>query len=259
MDVVVLVKQVPDTASNIEIAGDGQTIQLENIKWVMNPYDEIAVEAALRLRDEKGGGSVTILSFGPKRSQEAIRTALAMGADKGILINDPEPYRVDTHTTASVLATALKQIPYDIVFSGARSVDHDNFQTGSAVAQMLDIPQITQVIGLEMGDKSLTCTQITEGGQFVRTCPVPALITTQRGLNDPRYPSLPGIMKAKKKPLEIKELADMGIDEPLAINSRMLSLEFPKPRKAAQMIQEETVKESAARLVQILHNEVKAI
>jgi electron transfer flavoprotein beta subunit len=182
-----------------------------------------------------------------------------MGADRGILINDGEPYRVDTHTTAAVLAAALKQIPYDLVFTGARSVDYDNFQTGSAVAQILDIPQITQVVELEMGDQSLTCSQITEWGQFKRTCPMPALITTQRGLNDPRYPSLPGIMKAKKKPLEIKELTDMGIDEPLAVNARMLSLEFPKPRKAAQMIQEETIKESAARLIHILHNEVKAI
>ncbi len=139
MEIVVLVKQVPDTESLIEIAGDGVSIKTQDIKWVMNPYDEIAVEEALQIREAQGG-AVTVVSMGWDKAVETIRTALAMGADKGIHINDPAAQGSDALATARILSAALKDIPFDLIIAGHRAVDEDNFQVAAAVAEFLDIP-----------------------------------------------------------------------------------------------------------------------
>jgi electron transfer flavoprotein beta subunit len=262
MEIVVLVKQVPDTESLIQIAGDGVSIKTADLKWVMNPYDELAVEEALRIKEAQGG-TVTILSMGPAKTVETIRTALAMGADKGIHINDPAAEGSDPLATAKILAAALKQIPFNLIIAGMRAVDGDNYQVASAVAEFLGIPQITQVIKKEISGDTIRFHQVVEGGTAVIEAKLPVLFTTQRGLNEPRYASLPGIMKAKKKPLETKTLANLGVDAgSVGAQHRKVKIAALKPpptRKAITMIPGEDPVTLAANLVKKLHEEAKAI
>jgi electron transfer flavoprotein beta subunit len=262
MEIVVLVKQVPDTEALIEIAGDGVSIKTQDIKWVMNPYDEIAVEEALQMRDAQGG-SVTVVSMGPAKAVETIRTALAMGADKGVHINDPAAEGSDPLATARILAAALKELPFDLIIAGHRAVDEDNYQVASAVAEFLGIAQISMVIKTELADGKIKCHRTIDGGVVVVEAALPALFTTQRGLNDPRYASLPGIMKAKKKPLEVKTIADLGIDAATvgAANRKIkvAALNFPPQREAVRMIEGEAAANKAAELVKVLHEEAKII
>lgn len=262
MEIVVLIKQVPDTEALIQIAEDKVSIKTANIKWVLNPYDELAVEEALRIREAQGG-TVTILSVGPQRTAEAIRTALAMGADKGVLIDDPAAEGSDSLATARILSAALKEIPYDLIIAGQRAVDDDNYQVGSAVAEFLNIPQISQVIKEEISDGKIKCERVIEGGTVVVEASLPVLFTTQRGLNEPRYTSLPGIMKAKKKPLDIKTIADIGVDSgtvgPANAKVKTIALNFPPERKPGRMIEGDSVAAMAAELVKALHEESKVI
>jgi electron transfer flavoprotein beta subunit len=262
MDIVVLVKQVPDTEALVQIAGDGVSIKKDDIKWVMNPYDELAVEEALRIKEAKGG-TVTILSVGPQKAQETIRTALAMGADKGIHVNDPKAEGSDSLAVARILAAAIKNVPFNVIIAGQRGVDEDNYQVGAALAEFLGIPHVSLVVKAELLDGKIRCHRVIEGGTVVVEAPLPALFTTQRGLNEPRYASLPGIMKAKKKPLEVKTLADLGI-EPATVGSAgrkvvVKGLRLPPQRQAVRMITGETPEAVAAELVRVLHDEAKLI
>jgi electron transfer flavoprotein beta subunit len=262
MEIVVLLKQVPDTESLIQISGDGKSVKTDDIKWVMNPYDEFAVEEALRIKEAQGG-TVTILCMGPQKATEAIRTALAMGADKGIHINDPAAEGSDGLATAKALAAALKDIPFDLIIAGMRAVDEDKYQVGSAVAEYLGIPQVSQVVKQEIADGKITCHSVIEGGTVVVEAELPALFTAQRGLNEPRYASLPGIMKAKKKPIDVKTIADIRIEpgEVGAANAKVKIkvLNYPPERTAVKMIEGESTQEQAAALVRILHEEAKLI
>jgi electron transfer flavoprotein beta subunit len=262
MDIVVLVKQVPDTESLVQIADDRVSIKKQDIKWIMNPYDELAVEEALRIKEARGG-SVTILSFGPEKAIETIRTALAMGADQGVHIKDPAAEGSDSLATAKLLAAALKDTPYDLVIAGHRGVDEDNYQVAAAVAEILGIPQVSMVNKVEVSDGKITCHRTIEGGTVIVEASLPALFTTQRGLNEPRYASLPGIMKAKKKPVNVKTVADLGVDASLVGAAhrkvKIKSLNLPLQRQAVRMIQGEAAAAKAAELVRILHEETKII
>ena len=213
MNILVCLKQVPDTETQIKVAPDGISIATDNIKWIMNPYDEYAVEEALRLK-EKFGGEVTIIGAGPTRVTESIRTALAMGADKGILVDDPAITGSDSLGIAKILSAAIKDLDYDIILCGKQGMDDDYGIVGSLLAELLGIPQISVVIKLEVSEDASTikAQREVEGGSLVIESPLPALITAQKGLNEPRYASLPGIMKAKKKPLDVKTIADLGLD-----------------------------------------------
>ena len=262
MEIVVLVKQVPDTESLIEIDGDGISIKTQDIKWVMNPYDEIAVEEALQIRDAQGG-TVTIVSLGPDKAVETIRTALAMGADKGIHINDPAAEGSDPLATARILAAAVKENSFDLIIAGHRAVDEDNYQVAAAVAEFLDIPQVSMVVKAELADGKIKCQRTIEGGTVTVEAALPALFTTQRGLNEPRYASLPGIMKAKKKPVDVKTIADLGIDSATAGAAnrkvKIKALSLPPEREAVKMIEGESAQEKAAELVRVLHEDVKLV
>jgi electron transfer flavoprotein beta subunit len=262
MEIVVLVKQVPDTESVIEIASDGVSIKREDVKMVMNPYDELAVEEALRIKESQGG-TVTILSMGAQKAQETVRTALAMGADQGVLISDPAAEGSDALATARILAAALGQMPHDLIIAGMRAVDEDNYQAASAVAEFLGIPQISMVVKAEVTDGKLRCERSVEGGTVTMETPLPALFTAQRGLNEPRYASLPGIMKAKKKPLEVKSLSDIGVD-PATVGQAarkvvVRALRYPPQRQAARMIEGDSPQAIAAELIKVLHEEAKVI
>ncbi|MEE8400247.1 MAG: electron transfer flavoprotein subunit beta/FixA family protein [Desulfobacterales bacterium] len=260
MEIYVLLKQVPATDSQIRIADDGVSIRTDDLRLVINPYDEFAIEEALQLKAIHEG-TVTVISVGTDKTQEAIRSALAMGADKGIQIEDPALAGCDALTTAKVIAATLQPLSFDLVIAGHRAVDDDNFQVGPAVAEYLDIPHIPFVIQETVADGKITCHRTIDGGTIVLESSLPALLTTQRGLNEPRLPSLPGIMKAKSKPLEVKGLADIGLDaetlgEPL---TRILSLNLPPERKAGRIIEGESPEEKAVALVEALHGEARVI
>ena len=263
MNIIVCLKQVPDTETQIKIAPDSKTIVEDDIKWIMNPYDEFGVEEALRLK-EKFGGEVTVVGLGPKRVTESIRTALAMGADKGVLISDTALDGSDSLATAKALAAVIKDLPYDLIFTGQRGVDEDNGLVGAAVAEFLGIPQISIGVKVEVAEdgKSVKVHRPIEGQTLVIESSLPALITAQKGLNEPRYASLPGIMKAKKKPLETKSIAELGLspDEVgvQAAKVKITAMELPAERQAGRVLEGET-SDKAKELVRLLHEEAKVI
>ena len=250
MNIVACVKQVPDTEAVIKVKPDGSGIDESGIKWVMNPYDEYGLEEALRLK-EKFGGDVTIVSLGPARAMETIRTALAMGADKGIHISDPALDGADAYVTASALAAAIKAIPHDIIFCGQRAIDDDSGQVGSALAELLGLPQMTIITKVDIEGSTIKVIKPIEGAQLLIQSSLPCVVTAQKGLNEPRYASLPGIMKAKKKPLEEVALADLGVA--VASRTKVLKVEPPASRKAGLRVK--TVDE----LVDKLKNDAKVL
>ncbi len=264
MNIVVCMKQVPDTESKIKINPEGTGIDTEGIKYVMNPYDEYAVEEALKLK-EKFGGTVTIVCAGPSRATEAIRTALAMGADDAIHLNDPAFEGSDSLTTARILAGAMKDLKYDLILAGKQAVDFDCSQVFACLAEILDLPYTSVVTGLEVAEdlKSATAKRETEGGiQEIINVKLPAVIAAQKGLNEPRYASLPGIMKAKKKPIKEINLATLGMDtsEVGERGSKLKTINYslPPEREAGKKIEGEP-KEIVVQLVTWLHSEAKFI
>ena len=262
MNIIVCLKQVPDTESQIKVASDGKSIVTDDIKWVMNPYDEFGVEEALRIK-EKHGGEVTVVGLGPKRVTESIRTALAMGADKGILVSDEALEGSDSLATAKALAAAVKDLEYDLIFTGQRGVDDDLGVVGAALGQLLGIPHVALVVKADISEdaKSIKVQRPVEGQTLVIESNLPALLTAQKGLNEPRYASLPGIMKAKKKPLDEKTLADLGLDaaEFGAGGRKLKIIEMTPPpqREAGKIVEGETPQEKAAELARLLHEEAK--
>jgi len=264
VNIIVCLKQVPDTESQIKIGSDEKSIVTDDIKWVMNPYDEFGVEEALRLK-EKFGGEVTVVGLGPKRVTETIRTALAMGADKGVLISDDALEGSDSIATAKALAAAIKDLDCDLIFTGQRGIDDDTGIVGAGIAEFLGIPQLSLIVKVDVAEdgKSVTVTRPVEGQALVIESSLPALITAQKGLNEPRYASLPGIMKAKKKPLEEKTLADLGLDASEfgegARKVKILAITPPPERAGGKIIEGETPQEKAAELAKLLHEEAKAV
>lgn len=256
MEIAVLLKQVPATESLIEIADDGTSIKTDGINWVMNPYDEMAVEEALQIRDAVGG-AVTVFSLGPEKAVEALRTALAMGADTAVRI-DPEDKVLDGLAVSKVLAGELQKGAFELIVAGHRAVDDDNFQVGPAVAELMGIPHISMVINQEIADGKIRCTRTIDGGTLVLETALPALITTQRGLNEPRYASLPGIMKAKKKPIDTRALSETGTD-PGDPKVKTIAMQLPPQRTAGQIVEGDTAADKAAALVKALREEAKVL
>ncbi len=258
MNTVVCIKQVPDTETLIKIQGAG--IVQDGIKWVMNPYDEFAVEEALRQKEKMAAGAVTVVSRGPDRAIEALRTALAMGADTAVHINDGAYYeKADPAATAAALAAAIKGMQYDAVFVGKQAIDDDSGQVPAMLGELLGIPVVTMVIKLEVAaDKSkATVTREVEGGQAVLEVSLPAVFSAQKGLNEPRYASLPGIMKAKKKPVDVKTAAALGVtDAPKTVIKEM---SLPPARQAGQKIAGDDAAAKAKELARILHEVVKIV
>ncbi len=263
MNVAVLLKQTPDTESVIRIASDGKGVVTDDLKWIVNPYDEFAVEAALRLK-EKHGGTVTVISWGPQRVVESVRTALAMGADSAVLIDDPALEGADSLGVAAALAAAVKEINPDVVLCGSRAVDYDMAQRGPMVAEFLGWPHLALAVSIESDGSSVTVERPIEGGKVVLESSLPVVVTFggSHAVWNPRYASLPGIMKAKKKPLAVKKLADLGVDasEVGTAKIRMTSLEMPAQRAAGKVIDGglDTVGK-AVELVRALHEEAKVI
>ncbi|MCM2280530.1 MAG: electron transfer flavoprotein subunit beta/FixA family protein [Bdellovibrionaceae bacterium] len=258
MKVFVCVKQVPDTETKIKIRADGNGIDTIGIKWVMNPYDEIAVEEAIKMREGGKATHVTAIGLGPKaRVSETLRTALAMGADDAIVIDAPED--VDSFSTAKALAAAIRaEGEYKFVLTGKLAIDDNQSSVSQMVAEFLGIPHTTVVSKLEYADNQVTAEREVEGGsREVVQLSLPAVVAANKGLNSPRYASLPGIMKAKKK--VIKELALGSLDTGEGdIRVRFQNFQLPPEKPAAQIIPGD-VATATATLVRLLREEAKVI
>ena len=248
-----------------KIAPSNRAIATGDIKWIMNPYDEFAVEAALRLK-EKHGGTVTVLSYGASRVIETLRTALAMGADDAVLIDDPLMKDSDFLRVTGTLAVAAKQANPDIILIGSRSVDYDQGQRGAILAELLGWPHIALAVSLECDGSKIKVERPIEGGKVVIESPLPVLVTLggSHAVWNPRYASLPGIMKAKKKPLAVKKLTDLGLlatdFAPELARIRIISLEMPPQRAPGKIVGDGLeLADKARELVRVLHEEAKVI
>ncbi len=212
MNIAVCIKQVPASESKIKPAANGVEIDWEGLSYVVNPYDEFAVEEGLRIKELAGGGVVTVITIGPVKAAEALRTCLAVGADNAIHVNDPHLQGGDVHTTALVLATVLKRASYDLILFGKQAIDDDMGAVGIQVAERLGVPHVAVINALTFtADVKAVAHRQIEGTIEVVETTLPALFTCQKGLNEPRYASLPGIMQARKKPLTTLTIADLGL------------------------------------------------
>lgn len=202
MNIAVCVKQTPDTTTQIKISANKSVVE-DGIQWIINPYDEFAIEEALQLA-EKHGGEVTIISLGPARVEKTIREALAMGAQKAIRVN-AEEIPSDPGVTAAALAEVLKQGNYDLIFTGRQAIDDDHAQIPSRIAQLLDVPCATVIVELNIDGNSASGLREVEGGHERVSFSLPAVVGANRHLNEPRYRSMRGIMQAKRIPIEVVE------------------------------------------------------
>jgi electron transfer flavoprotein beta subunit len=250
LKIAVCIKRVPDTETRIKPAADGKLIDEAGVKFVLNPYDEFAVEEALRRRDAAGGGEVVVVSLGSDAAQETMRTALAMGADRGVLLRS-EARLPDALGVARVLAEELRAGGYDLILFGKLAVDDYNHAVGPMVAELLGLPCVTAVTALALEEGSGSAEREIEGGVEVIEFRLPAVLTADKGLNEPRYPALKGIMAAKKKPLEVKpvELVSSGIE--------VLELAMPAERKAGRIVGEGP--DAVPALIEALRHEAKVL
>ena len=265
MNSIVCLKQVPDTEAQIRVKSDASTVVLDGIKFIINPYDEYGIEEALQIKEKSGSGEVSIVCLGPDRSVEAIRTGLAMGADKAVHIDDPAFDGSDALVAAKALSEQIKTMEYDVLFCGKQAIDDDQSQVGVALAEYLNLPHASLVTKVEVADdkKSVKVNRQIVGGEEVIEMPLPCVITAQKGLNEPRYASLPGIMKAKKKPLTPVKAADLGMDAGAigvaGSKTKMGNFTSPPQRTAAKIIEGESPEERAANLAKALREEAKII
>ncbi|SFT20026.1 electron transfer flavoprotein subunit beta/FixA family protein [Paenibacillus sp. BC26] len=270
MQVVVLMKQTFDTEEKIELVGGA--VSEHSVKYIINPYDEYALEEALRLRDTHGG-SVTVVSCGPERAVEALRTGLAMGADEAVHISD-EGLQGNDRAIAAALAAVVKSLQPDLLLAGLFAVDRGAGSVALQAAELLGLPHASAALKVEVrdggagnaksgaawaGSGGLTAVveRDTEWGLETVEVPLPALITAQQGLNEPRYPSLPGIMKAKRKPLKQVTAAELGLGaDDLAPRTERVALLAPPVRAAGRKLAG-TPGEQAAALADLLQREAK--
>ncbi|MDR0357004.1 MAG: electron transfer flavoprotein subunit beta/FixA family protein [Clostridiales Family XIII bacterium] len=256
MNIIVSVKQTFDTEAKIALNAEGK-ISDDGVTLVINPYDEFAVEEALKLK-EKFGGEVTVVCAGGEKAQEAIRTALAMGCDKAVRVDISGLEDADEWVVAEVLAKAVSELPYDIVLSGRIAVDDGSSQVAVRLAEALGIPSVSSILKLEIEGDTATATREIDGGAEVIEVKLPALFTAQKGLNEPRYPSMMGIMKAKKKEIATKGLADIGFGEVPAAKMSAPKYSLPTSRAGGKMIPGDAT-EATKELARLLREEAKAI
>lgn len=255
MNIFVLLKQTFDTEERIVIS-NGE-ISDDGVKYVMNPYDEYAVEEALLQRDQHGG-TITVVGVGPDRTAESLRTALAMGADEAVLIGN-DGLATDEYTVSRLLAAYLGQQSYDLILGGNFSVDSGGGQVAVRLAQLLDIPHTSSITKLAINGQQAVVDRDAEGDTETLEVSLPAVFTAQQGLNEPRYPSLPGIMKAKKKPFHQMSIGDLGLsDVDAAAKTKRISLSLPPKREAGRILQGDLAQQ-AAELVNLLRTEAKLI
>jgi electron transfer flavoprotein beta subunit len=249
--ILVTVKRVPDPESALKVNAEGTGFVRDNLKWVVNPFDEIAVEEGLRIKEKHAGTEVVLVSIGEKTAQEQLRTGLAMGADRAVLVvTDGE---LDPLAVAKVLRKVTESEKPDLVVMGKQAIDDDANCAGQMLAELLGWPQATFASEVKFGAdaKNAQVTREVDGGLEVLEVPLPAVVTADLRLNEPRYASLPGIMKARKKELKEIPVAELGVDTTPRV--RTIKLETPPKRQAGRKI------ESVQELVRVLHDEAKVI
>jgi len=248
MKIVVCISHVPDTASKINVAADGKSIDQNGLTYIINPYDEFAVEEALKTK-EKFGGEVTAISLGSDANKESLRKVLAMGVDNAILLKPDIVF--DSFTLAKALATEIKILNPEIVFMGKQSVDFDNSITGQLVAELVDYNSVSVVVSLTIDGNKVVAEREIEGGKEVVQTELPCVITAQKGLNEPRYASLKGIMAAKKKIIEEKNI---NLENPF---TEIIKIKKPPIKQAGKIVG--TDASAVPELVKLLHEEAKVI
>jgi len=250
MKIAVCVKRVPDTETRVRPAADGRTLDEAGVKFILNPYDEFAVEEALQRKEKAGAGEVVVICLGPAAAQETIRTALAMGVDRGILLQT-DRIPADGFETAKALAAELKDGGWDLILFGKMAIDDYNHQVGPMVAELLGLPCVTAVAHLELDGGHGVAEREIEGGIEVVEFPLPAVLTADKGLNEPRYPALKGIMAAKKKPLDVRPV-QLG-----AGSIEVLAMTPPPTRKEGKIVGEGPG--AVPELVRLLREEAKVL
>jgi len=249
--ILVTVKRVPDPESVLKVNAEGTGFAKDNVKWVVNPFDEIGIEEGLRLKEKVAGSEVVLVSIGEKSAQEQLRTGLAMGADRAVLVvSDTD---LDPLAVAKVLQKVVGTEQPDLVIMGKQAIDDDSNCAGQMLAELLGWPQATFASEVKVGGdgKSAQVTREVDGGLETLEVPLPAVVTADLRLNEPRYASLPGIMKARKKELKELPLAELGVDT--APRVKTIKLETPPKREAGRKL------ESVQDLVRVLHDEAKVI
>ncbi len=257
MNIYVCIKQVPATETKIKINASGTGIDTTGIKWIMSPYDEFAVEEALRVREKNAGSTVTVVSAGPQRATETIRTALAMGCDNAIWVETPE--ETDSFQAAKALAAVIKkEAQPDLIFTGKQAIDDDCAQVSQLLATFLEIPYVTVALNAEYGAGTVTVKREVEGGTTeIIAMPTPCLIAAQKGMNEPRFASLPNIMKAKKKEIKQYKMADLGVTD-ADRKIKLVNMTLPAGKQAGKKITGDA-KAQAQELARLLHTEAKVI
>jgi electron transfer flavoprotein beta subunit len=249
VNIYLLLKAVADSEATIRPTTDGKAVNLDGITWVLNPFDEFAVEEALKMRDAAGSGEVVAVSYGGEEVPKVLRNALAMGVDRGIHVKGAATF--DALATARALANAVKGQSFDLILCGKSAIDHDNHGVGVMVAELLDLPSVSVVVKIEQKDGRLLCEREVEGGLVVVETPMPCVVCAQKGLNEPRYASLKGIMAAKKKPIdEVESSAGESQVEVIEIQ--------PKPQRQAGQILGQGV-DAIPALIQKLREEAKVL
>jgi electron transfer flavoprotein beta subunit len=260
MNIFVFVKRVPDTESKIRIEQETKSVVMEGLNFVISPYDEYAVEEALRIKEKKGG-EVRVVTIGKEESLVILRKCLAMGADEAVLVRDEGPETFDGLRTSKIIAALLKKkFPsFDFLLFGKQSVGVDNAQVPSMVAEFLGLPAANVVTKLEIEGPGGTALREIEGGLEKVTFSLPAVVSAQRGLNEPRYETLKGIMAAKKKQVPVVTLEELELtSEDLAPQIEITGLDIPPGREAGKILQGDPA-EAVKQLVDLLHREAKVI
>ena len=255
---VVCISHVPDTEARIKIA-DGRKVDEAGLKFIVSPYDEFALEEAIRVKEAKGG-DVTVITFGPDRAQQALREALARGATKAVHVKG-ESGDADSLGIAKVLAAAIQSVPHDLVFLGKQGVGTDNALVGPMVAELLGYPQVNVVTHFELGDGKVTAHREIEGAEEIIEASLPAIVTAQKGLNEPRYASLKGIMAAKKITIDVKSVADLGLSDGDIYNQRVVivSMELPPEKTGGRKIDGSDPNAAAQEIIKYIKEEAKAL
>lgn len=262
MEIIVCIKQVPDTAAKIKIASGGKSIDLTDVEMVLNPFDEYAVEEALRIKGAKGG-KTTVVTFGPERTSQVLRQCLAMGIDDAIHIKCDDADSSDPLVTATVLSEVIKTLPYDLILFGKQGVGTDNAQVPAMVAEILNLPQALVITKLKLiSEKQAVAHYEVEGGIATVEVKLPAVFSTEKGINEPRYPTLKGIMASKKKPIREIKLADIGIsDSQVGTSGSKLLINklMPPPSRPEGKLLTGDAKETVNQLINLLRNEAKIL
>lgn len=263
MKTIVLIKKTPDTESKIKLTADNKAIDTGDLKYIINPYDEFAIEEALQIKEKGNAGEVIIAMFGVDSDKELIVKALAMGADRGLLIKADGLENADSLTVAKILTAAIKTENPDLVFCGKQAIDDDNMHVGTMVAELLQWPHVNVVNKVVVDGKKLTIEREIEGGKVeCYSTQTPAVLGANKALNTPRYASLPGIMKAKKKPLDTKSPSDLGLNPAQlasGIKTVVKAYQYPPEKPKGKMFKGEPVEAMVEKVVKLLREEAKVI